>query len=359
MLVISGLLAFGLWLQAICHLPPWRLWTTHLLGVFLVAGAAFVVIVRCDCQSATATIFATWVAAVLVAGLSFLAVVYRQPEGAVLRRWFWAELISTVGVFSTLWCWNYLEHHKTLQVQQQVQTAAAQFQRQWDDYVKEQTKLMSDFARRGFNLPPPRLQREISHYVATRPECLGVWQLTAGQPPQPLEVHGTVYVSLNDVLQCEELQRLRDQKRLGVVVLPRLLSYGRPMLVAYLPWEGPAASEGLLSVYNLEQSWQQWASQTLGAEFAVTIRQGDTIVFEWQRHARLMRDEWKQTLPLRWGNWQWQATIRPTPEALDQAALLLPHWTLGVGITGSLLLALVTHLALTATARARALEREN
>ncbi|MCX8138977.1 MAG: response regulator [Gemmataceae bacterium] len=276
------------------------------------------------------------------------------------RHWLLPLLTGVLGLATTLLWWLRLDREQVQRIQRQVQAEAAQAQRGWQQYTEQQRTAIQDFLRRWPQLTPQQRQQEISRYVGQTPACLGVWRVDSEWTMLPLEVRATAAFEWTEVLQCEKTQAaLRDpQQRL--LVQPRSKgSSRRTLLLLIHPLPEELESGHLLAIYSLEDLLQQWVGRSLQTGFAVTVEDEEKVVFQWREGEREARPEWQQSLLLTWGDNRWRMTVWPTRDVLALEELSLPHWTLGVGLIMTLLLALVMHLALTASGRARALEREN
>ncbi|MCS7272352.1 MAG: hypothetical protein NZ703_14810, partial [Gemmataceae bacterium] len=161
MITLATLAAAGLWLQGRRLLSWKQLLTVHLVGIVFVLGAVVVAALQSSRLAALPTRNWVWTISVLLLGISFLVVVFRQPEGTPLRHWFWPELIATLGLLSTLGLWSRVEHDMVLQVQRLVQAVAAQAQNNWEESIRSQRRLMEQFAEKGPLLPAEQFQEEV------------------------------------------------------------------------------------------------------------------------------------------------------------------------------------------------------
>lgn len=352
-------ISVGVWILTAPVLSRLYLSLVHGLGLAGVSGLALLFILRVCAHCSYAWTGLAWLGASTLVCLVFLMVGFKQPQGEDLRRWFWPESIAAVGLVLTLGLWQ-LTHQEQLQrIQRHVQAAAAQAQRVWDEEVEYQTHQQQLFlARYGDKAASSQFRQVVSRYVGQTPGCLGVWQIDAEGSPQPVETVRAAQIDLNGILQITVMQALLRGEMPGPVVLPRSLGNGQHLLAVYAPQTDEQGNRGLLALYSLQQRLEYWARYALREDYAAVV--GDEqreVLLEWQRHAGLDQPQWRQVLPLRWGSWQGRAAIYPTTELIAHEALSLPRWTLAWGISCTLLLALVTHLALTATARAQALKR--
>jgi len=290
-------------------------------------------------------------------GYTSAAVAHRLARRYSYRNLLFPCLIALAGLVLTVFWWWRLDREQVLRIQRQVQYEAAQLQRAYQQYIQEQRSKVQEFVRRWSQLSPEQRQREVSLYVGQTPSCLGVWWVDSEWSIVPCETRESTRIDWVGWLGHEEMQAVLREGQLRELVIPRSLNYDRRTLLALIvPLADLSQSGHLLALYSLESLLEQWASYSVSEGFAVVVEDGEKVVFQWRRGKT--RPEWHQSLVLRWGEARWRVTVWPTAERLAQEELSLPSWTLGVGLLGTLLLTLVTHLALTARDRARELERE-
>jgi PAS domain S-box-containing protein len=281
----------------------------------------------------------------------------QQVRGAGYRTGLFPALIALAGLALTVFWWWRLDREQVLRIQRQVQYEAAQIQRAFQQYTQEQRNQVREFAQRWPHLSPEQRQREVGLYVGQTPSCLGVWLVDSEWSIIPLETRGAVAIDWTGLLSSEKVQAALRERELRELVKLRSIGDGRRIFfVSVLPLPEPSEPGHLLAIYSSEGLLEQWAAYSVTEGFAIVVEDEEKVVFQWRRGKT--RPEWQQSLVLQWGEARWRLTVWPTAERLAQEELALPSWTLGVGLLGTLLLTLVTHLALTARARARALERE-
>jgi PAS domain S-box-containing protein len=268
------------------------------------------------------------------------------------------SLIGLVGLAWTLFFWWRLDREQVLRIQRLVQYEAAQLQQAYQRYTQEQRNKAREFAQRWSHLSPEQRQREVSLYVGQTPACLGVWRIDSEWSIIPLESRGSASIDWAELLSCDRTQAALRERQEQELVKPRSMGNNRyTLLLLVLPLPEQSETGHLLTVYSLEGLLEQWVGNSVTEGFAVMVEDHEKVVFQWRQGK--LRPEWQQSLVLQWGETQWRMTVWPTREILAREELSLPLWTLGVGLIVSLLLTLVTHLTLTAQARAQALEREN
>lgn len=247
----------GLWQLARPVMTFRQLLQVHLIGLAAVAATPAVFILQVCADRNYGWTGQVWLVATVCTSLIFLLVGYKQAEGEALRRWFWPELIATAGLVTTLWLWQTTRQEQVQRIGRQVQAAAAQAQRDWEETVREQEQMQRQLLER-LQAGPLRedFPNVVSRYVGQTPGCLGVWQIDAELSATAVEVRGAARVDLDGLLECEQVRDLLQSGAPGMLVKPRSLGGGRHLIVTYLPVPVDATANGLMALYVLEDRLQ-------------------------------------------------------------------------------------------------------
>src|SRR5439155_23934969 len=160
----------------------------------------------------------------------------------------------------------------------------------------------------------------------------------------------------------EEQQLIQEFQSARDVTLrfasPRNSGGGTRTLLVYAPTPARQNSGGMVALFSVEQMLRTVLNSNVAPGYAITVQNGDEILFRRNAADRQYQREWSQSHRVRFYNMSWELQVWPTSEILARHKLSLRRVALVVGCLLTCLLALAVHLAQTAARRAHELENE-
>jgi signal transduction histidine kinase/ActR/RegA family two-component response regulator/HPt (histidine-containing phosphotransfer) domain-containing protein len=157
----------------------------------------------------------------------------------------------------------------------------------------------------------------------------------------------------------ELLKGLCERRDAVVLRAPGSWRGSRHRLLSYVPMPGAGTNQrGIVAGFGVHELFDLVLHPNLAPGFAITIHDGDELIYRRGEVERDSEDEWRrsQTVPL--FKEKFRLTIWPTEEWLAGTRVSLPRVALVLGSLMAGLLVLAVHLAQTARHRARDLEKE-
>ncbi len=155
------------------------------------------------------------------------------------------------------------------------------------------------------------------------------------------------------------LKGLCERQDAVVLRAPGSWRRNRHRLLSYVPMRGAASHQrGILAGFGVHELFDSVLHPNLAPGFAITLHDGDELIYRRGAAEGDAADEWKRTQTVPLFKEDFRLTIWPTEEWLASTRVSLPRVALVLGSLMAGLLVLAVHLAQTARHRARDLERE-
>jgi len=294
----------------------------------------------------------------VVAGLALLACAFWNGVPALALGRAVPAAVGLVGLVVTLLLWVALSADQSRRIQRQVQFETAHVRRQAQDRLGYEIQQIEELAVSSLTKPPEQVKLDVGSYVGQRPGALGVARIDEaggvtwieGQPGQP-----------QTLSEFGSAARLTAAIRTGQTVVlraPRSSWRGGRVLLIFAPHRPGAAGGGLVAVLRLQNFFETLINANAGAGYAVTLTDGDELLFGRYSTDTAAQERWGQSLSFAFRGLDWRLSVWPTQDVLARESLSLPKLVLLIGLLMTALLALAVHLAQTARSRTAALENE-
>jgi signal transduction histidine kinase/DNA-binding NarL/FixJ family response regulator len=280
----------------------------------------------------------------------------------------WLPLAAGTAFFTaTLVLWQALTVQDQKDLQRMVEFETGRVQQEFQDKAPLQlTPLLEMAAQWGNEGRPPRDRQAqaADFYLLEHPGCLGLlWISPEARANWVATLHDRPNLEKATFGQEEEEQQLlQDLLEARDIALrfatPRLWNGGTRPLLVYAPVRGKQVRGGIVALFSVEQMLRSVLNSSVAPGYAITLHNGDEVLFRRNAAERQYQSEWGQSTHVRFYNLNWELRVWPTPEIMARQKLSLGKVTLAVGFMMTCLLALAVHLAQTARRRARALENE-
>jgi signal transduction histidine kinase/FixJ family two-component response regulator len=280
----------------------------------------------------------------------------------------WLPLVAGTAFFTaTLVLWQALSVQEQRDLLRLVEFETGRIQQEFQDKAPQHLTPLLEMAAQWGNEGRPRQERlaqAADFYLVEHKGCLGMlWVSADAKSHWIASLHDRPNLEKGTFGQEEEEQQVLDELLQARDVTlrfatPRLWNGGARPLLVYAPIPGKQVRGGILALFSVEQMLRGVLNSSVAPGYAITLQNGDEILFRRNAADRQYQGEWGQTNRVRFYNLNWELRVWPTPEVMARQKLSLGKVALVVGSMMTVLLALAVHLAQTARRRARELESE-